>query len=135
MGKHFSIFFTQGKKSFHKIKGEADFDFNEITLCMQAKLITTLKFAGAAVAVIIQESLLIGSIIIIVGTMHNNSTKITLNPHSYKYCDVPGSPCLSKTGLGSLSVCIHLEGSLARVLSWPGAKAVLRRPRFAGTQQ
>ena len=66
-----------------------------------------------------------------------------------KYCGVPGSPCL-KTGLifariflilSSLSVCVHLDKvlrtkrSLARVLSRPGAKAVLRGPRLTGTRQ
>ena len=58
------------------------------------------------------------------------------------YCGVPGSTCLSKTGLiiigscfsifGSLSVCIHYlrtEGLTARVLSWPEAKRILQRPR------
>ncbi len=70
------------------------------------------------------------------------------------YCGMPGSPCLSKTGLmlahflKFLVVC-HYEyalvrlstfwqtkGSLVRVLSQPGAaRAVLWKPRPAGTQQ
>ncbi len=79
------------------------------------------------------------------------------------YCGMPGSPCLSKTGLisariflifNNLSICIRLVKALHKscacatqqvggslsVLglvhpSCPGAKAVLRRPRLAGTRQ
>ncbi len=37
--------------------------------------------------------------------------------------------------LSSLSVCIRTKGLTARVSSRPEAKAVLRRPRLAGTRQ
>ena len=58
---------------------------------------------------------------------------------SEQYCDVPGSPCLSKMGpvvgpsfsiFGSL---LRTRGSLARVLLLPGAKVVCWRPHLAGT--
>ncbi len=77
----------------------------------------------------------------------NKFSQFALNPKYWisvggrqpTYCDVPGSPCLSKTGplfgpyfsiFGSLSL-----GSLDHVLSLPGAKVVCWRPHLAGTRQ
>ena len=71
---------------------------------------------------------------------------------SYKYCDVPGSPCPSKKGesnvwfvpftflyLGDYLVCLLLSDGpkdpWPRVLSLPGARVVCWRPHPAGTRQ
>ncbi len=56
------------------------------------------------------------------------------------YCDLPGSPCLSKTGpiVGpSFFIFRGLtdpKDPWTRVLSLPGAKVVRRRPHLAGTR-
>ncbi len=55
-------------------------------------------------------------------------------PGMRQYCDVPGPPCLSKTG-PIVGPCFSIFGSLARVLSLPGAKVVCWRPHLAGTRQ
>ncbi len=58
------------------------------------------------------------------------------------FCGVPGSPCLSKTGLilarifQFLVVCQYVCAWLTtRVSSRPGAMVVLWRPRPTGTRQ
>ncbi len=66
-----------------------------------------------------------------------NKPPSPINPPGWRrwYCDVPGSPCLSKTGPVYGPFFNGPKDPWSHVLSLPGAKVVRWRPHLPGTWQ